>query len=66
MLICCATHVNIEVYPAAGYGEIVRACGEKVAVFNIERSKGDKMLIFCFLDLAARADVARGIEFGAR
>ncbi|KAG8988163.1 hypothetical protein FRB90_002937 [Tulasnella sp. 427] len=37
------------VYPAAGFAEHVKAKGGKTAVFNLERSSGDKRATFLFL-----------------
>jgi NAD+-dependent protein deacetylase sirtuin 5 len=41
--------MNIQVYPAAGYAAEVQYHGGKVAVFNLERSEGDKDADFLFL-----------------
>jgi len=37
------------VYPAAGFANEVKAKGGLVAIFNLERSRGDKMGDFLFL-----------------
>ena len=38
-----------KVYPAAGFAKTVKQRGGKVAVFNLERSKGDDEMDFLFL-----------------
>lgn len=38
-----------KVYPAAGFASAIRERGGKVAVFNIENTKGDNRAHFLFL-----------------
>ncbi|EEB89352.1 hypothetical protein MPER_12561, partial [Moniliophthora perniciosa FA553] len=38
-----------QVYPAAGYADVVQQNGGKTAVFNLERSTGDEDADFLFL-----------------
>ena len=40
---------GVQVYPAAGFSKTVRDRGGKVAIFNLERSKGDDDADFIFL-----------------
>ncbi|KAL5488325.1 hypothetical protein ACEPAI_6433 [Sanghuangporus weigelae] len=46
---CLVVGTSSQVYPAAGYAAEVRLHGGKVAVFNLERSKGDKRADYLFL-----------------
>ena len=39
----------VQVYPAAGFTAAVKARGGKIAIFNLERSNGDKEADFLFL-----------------
>ncbi|KAF9449892.1 DHS-like NAD/FAD-binding domain-containing protein [Macrolepiota fuliginosa MF-IS2] len=47
--LCLVVGTSSTVYPAAGYADIVRGCGGKVAVFNMERTSGDEDADFLFL-----------------
>jgi len=47
--LCLVVGTSSKVYPAAGYATQVRKNGGKVAVFNIDRSDGDKHADFLFL-----------------
>ncbi|KLO15663.1 DHS-like NAD/FAD-binding domain-containing protein [Schizopora paradoxa] len=47
--LCIVVGTSSTVYPAAGYAAEVQAHGGKVAVFNLERSAGDKKANFLFL-----------------
>ncbi|KAJ7591313.1 NAD-dependent protein deacylase [Mycena floridula] len=47
--LCIVVGTSSEVYPAAGYARAVKENGGKVAVFNMERTKGDKNADFLFL-----------------
>ncbi|KAJ7090324.1 DHS-like NAD/FAD-binding domain-containing protein [Mycena belliarum] len=47
--LCLVVGTSSTVYPAAGYASVVRRNGGKVAVFNLERSKGDSAADFLFL-----------------
>ncbi len=40
---------RLQVYPAASYRDMVKKNGGKVAVFNVEKSKGDEKADFLFL-----------------
>ncbi|KAF9260239.1 DHS-like NAD/FAD-binding domain-containing protein [Marasmius fiardii PR-910] len=47
--LCIVVGTSSTVYPAAGYASLVQANGGKVAVFNLERSAGDKEADYLFL-----------------
>ncbi|KAH8113440.1 DHS-like NAD/FAD-binding domain-containing protein [Phellopilus nigrolimitatus] len=47
--LCLVVGTSSTVYPAAGYALQVQRQGGKVAVFNLERSSGDKAADFLFL-----------------
>ncbi|KAI5120932.1 hypothetical protein M0805_002912 [Coniferiporia weirii] len=47
--LCLVVGTSSTVYPAAGYADIVRENGGKVAVFNLERSAGSEDADFLFL-----------------
>jgi len=47
--LCLVVGTSSTVYPAAGYASEVQDNGGRVAVFNLERSKGDSKADFLFL-----------------
>jgi len=47
--LCIVVGTSSTVYPAAGYAAEVQKHGGKVAVFNLDRSAGDKQADFLFL-----------------
>lgn len=47
--LCIVVGTSSTVYPAAGYASLVKDCGGKVAVFNLERTSGDEDSDFLFL-----------------
>ncbi|CAE7126270.1 unnamed protein product [Rhizoctonia solani] len=60
---CLVVGTSSVVYPAAGFADVVRHNGGKVAVFNIEASKGDQKANFLFLGPCERTlGEALGIE----
>ncbi|KAF5363685.1 hypothetical protein D9756_000846 [Leucocoprinus leucothites] len=60
--LCIVVGTSSTVYPAAGYASLVKDCGGKVAVFNLERTSGDEDSDFLFLALVKRRSPLRWVS----